>query len=344
MQKLIVKLIMMLPNFILRWLAKGVETEVRGRVMDPRLAVMAAQAANGPSMAEVPVEASREGANAAMAMLDLKPSKNVEMTDATLPGPAGDLPIRIYKPKGATGALPGLVWFHQGGCVIGTIEWSHGFMALLAEKVGMAVVNVEYRLAPENAFPASFDDALAAYRHVYANAAEYGIDPAKLTIGGDSAGGNLSAATCIALRDAGEAQPALQVLVYPWTTTAEELPSRTDFANSWPLNKDTMDFFKDQYLGEDGKVDVNDLRCSPMSAASHAGLAPALIYTAGFDPISDEGEAYGEKLKAAGVPVLYRCYESLTHSFTAMAGMVPAAKAANMEIAAEMKEWLGKVS
>lgn len=344
MQRLIIKLIMMLPKFILRAMAKGVETQIRGRVMDPRLAVMAAQSAGGPSMADVPIEASRAGANAAMAMLDLKPSKKVEMTDATLPGPAGDLPIRIYKPKGATGPLPGLVWFHQGGCVIGTIEWSHGFMALLAEQVGMVVINVEYRLAPENPFPASFDDALAAYRHVHANAAQYGIDPAKLTIGGDSAGGNLSAATTIALRDSGEAQPALQLLIYPWTTTAEELPSRNDFANSWPLNKDTMEFFKAQYLGEDGTVDENDLRCSPMSATNHAGLAPALIYTAGFDPISDEGDAYGNKLKEAGVPVLYRCYESLTHSFTAMAGIIPAAKAANMEIAGEVKEWLDKTA
>ncbi|MGB0920572.1 MAG: alpha/beta hydrolase [Alphaproteobacteria bacterium] len=342
MQKLIVKLIMMLPKFILRAMAKGVQTEIRGRVMDPRMGVIAAQGAGGPSMASLTPDEARAGANAGMALLDMKPLKSVAITNRTVPGPAGDLPVRVYTPKNANGALPGLVWYHQGGCVIGTIDWADGFASILAEQVGMVIVNVDYRLAPEHPFPAAFDDALAAYRYVKANAAEFGIDANKLCIGGDSAGGNLTAATTLALREAGEAQPALQLLVYPWTTVAEDLPSRTDFGQTYPLNREIMEYFKGQYLGEDGTFDEHDLRCSPMSAADHAGLAPALIYTAGFDPISDEGEAYGEKLKAAGVPVLYRCYESLTHSFTAMSGMIPAAKAANYEIAGEVKAWLNK--
>lgn len=342
MQALITKLILMLPGFILNWFAGG-KTIVRGRVLDPRMNFIATMAKK--AMADGPANPSvlerREAANAGLAMLEGKPRAMKAIEHRTIPGPFGETPIRIYTPNSGKGALPLMVYYHQGGCVIGNPDWCETFCTYIADEANAIVVSVDYQKAPEHVFPASFDDALNAYDWAVNNAAALGADPARMGIGGDSAGGNLSAAITHELKKQNRPQPLVQLLVYPWTTTVQELPSREEFGESYPLDKPTMDFFKEQYL-PDAETMSFDHRCSPLDEEDCSGLAPAVIATAGFDPISDEGQAYAEKLKAAGVPVEFKCYESLTHSFTAMSGVLPAAKQAITTLAQQTAVRLNK--
>ncbi len=324
----VTKLILMLPGFILNWFAGG-KTVIRDRVLDPRMNFLSSMAkkmaANGP--ANPSVQERREAANQGLAMLEGKPRKMKAIEHRTIPGPFGETPIRIYTPNGGSGPLPLMVYYHQGGCVIGNPQWCETFCTYIADEAKAVVVSVDYQKAPEHVFPASFEDALNAYDWAYNNAESLGADQTRMGIGGDSAGGNLSAAITHELKKQNRAQPLVQLLVYPWTTTVQEPPSREEFGACYPLDKPTMDFFKEQYL-PDAETMVMDHRCSPLDEDDCSGLAPAVIATAGFDPISDEGELYADKLKAAGVPVEFKCYTSLSHSFTAMSGVLPAAKQA----------------
>jgi len=342
MQALITKLILMLPGFILNWFAGG-KTVIRGRVLDPRMnfiSTMAKKAAaSGP--ANPSVQERREAANQGLAMLEgpIRPMKSIEHRN--IPSPYGETPVRIYTPNGGNGPLPLVVYYHQGGCVIGNPQWCETFCTYIADISKAIVVSVDYQKAPEEVFPASFNDALNAYDWAYNNAESLGADPNRMGIGGDSAGGNLSAAITHELKKQGRAQPLVQLLVYPWTTTIQEPPSREEFGACYPLDKATMDFFKDEYL-PDAETMSFDHRCSPLDEDDCSGLAPAVVAIAGFDPICDEGEMYANKLKAAGVPVDFKCYESLTHSFTAMSGVLPAAKRAITELATKTGAALNK--
>jgi acetyl esterase/lipase len=191
------------------------------------------------------------------------------------------------------------------------------------------VLSVDYRLAPEHRFPAGLEDVLAAYRWARDNAGRFGASD--VAIGGDSVGGNFAAIVCQELKRTGEPQPAAQLLIYPCTDVGSETPSMTTYADAFPLTRPLMDWFIGHYLGPD--ADPADPRLSPLKAKDLSGLAPAVIATAGFDPMVDQGEAYARRLRAAGVPVDYRCYDGLCHAFTAFTGAVPAADAACREIA-----------
>ena len=199
-----------------------------------------------------------------------------------------------------------------------------------------AVLSVDYRLAPDHRFPAGLDDVLAAYRWGRDNAARFGALPGTAAIGGDSMGGNFAAIVPQEMRRTGEAQPALQLLIYPAVDVASETASMTTYADAYPLSRPIMDWFMGHYMGPD--ADPADPRLSPDKAADLAGLAPAVVITAGFDPLVDQGEAYAKRLRAAGVPVTYRCYDSLAHGFTAFTGAVPAADAACREVARLVRE------
>jgi acetyl esterase len=242
----------------------------------------------------------------------------VAVHDRLVGGGEGDRRARVYVPETPHNRpLPCLVWFHGGGFVIGSIESHDGVCRLLAKEAGAVVVSVDYRLAPEHPFPAAVQDAVAATRWVIDNASSLGVDPRAVAVGGDSAGGNLAAVTAQALR-AGPHRPAFQLLVYPATDFTRGLPSHAHFNKGLVLTKESMDWFTDSYLPS--KDDLRDPRASCLFADDLAGLPPAFVLTAGFDPLRDEGRAYAERMRAAGVVVDHHCSEASVHGFINMAG------------------------
>lgn len=247
------------------------------------------------------------------------------VADLAIPGPGGLLPVRHYRPHGSTESetLPGLVFFHGGGHTIGDLDTHDVACRALANAARCALLSVDYRLAPEHRFPAAVDDAIAATRWVAANAEHLRVDPARIAVGGDSAGGNLAAVVALALRDAGGPSLALQVLVYPAVDLRAEHASHRDYADGYLLTRENILWFRGQYLADPSLA--TDWRASPLLAADLGGLPPAYIVTAGFDPLVDEAEAYAERLMAAGVRVTYECFTGMVHGFLLMGGVLAAA-------------------
>jgi len=241
-----------------------------------------------------------------------------EVYDRTVPGPAGEIPVRVYRPS-AAGDLPVLVWFHGGGWVIGGLDSHDQLCRLLCDDAGCVVVSVDYRLAPEHKFPAAVDDCVAAYGWVAANAAEVGGDAARVAVGGDSAGGNLAAVVSLTERDAGAPLRA-QVLVYPVTDHEFESDSMRENATGYFLETDHMRWFFDHYLRSPS--DADDWRVSPLRAPDVSGVAPAIVVTAECDPLRDQGEAYGRRLQEAGVDVEILRGDGLFHGFFGLHAIV----------------------
>ncbi|MCA6230392.1 MAG: alpha/beta hydrolase [Phenylobacterium sp.] len=330
-QRAILSWILSLPAPVLRLLSGGVATYREGRTLDPRLQFLAAGARRGrPMSAMTPEEARRASAAAFRATAEAPPS-GVRIEALTVPGGEGDRPARLYRPSRPSPEVPVLVFAHMGGGVIGDLDTTEGFCGRLAETLRGLVLSVEYRLAPEHRFPAGYEDVLAAFRWARDNAGALGAPAGRAAIGGDSMGGLFAAALAQELKRAGEPGPELQLLVYPCVDLASETPSMTAFADAFPLDRATMDWFVGHYLPPGG--DPADPRNAPGRTEDLSGLAPAVIATAGFDPLVDQGEAYARRLAAAGVPVDYRRYDSLVHGFTAFGGVVPEAQRACGEIA-----------
>ncbi len=247
---------------------------------------------------------------------------------------AEGLPARLYVPLGTAGPGPLLLFFHGGGFVFGDLESHDGICRLLCAASGVRVLAVEYRLAPENPYPAGVDDARTALAWVFSHASELGVDGGAVAVGGDSAGGHLAAVISQqAARDGGPA-PALQVLLYPPIDRLTPYESLELFRHGFFLTRVEIDFFEAAYMAG-YEEDPADARRHPL-VGDLAGLAPALVVTAGFDPLRDEGEAYAAALEAAGTPVTLRRYESLIHGFASMIGLSSAARAAVVEIAQEV--------
>lgn len=335
LQKFIVRTLLKLPDSILVKMSGGEPLAIDGRILDARCQLLAAQGARQPSMTTLDPVAARKVTADGLKLLDDELSSGVEVRDITLPGPGGPLGARLYRSRGEAGPLPGLVFFHFGGCVIGDLDTCHVFCGMLAESARCAVLSVDYRLAPEHKFPAQVDDAIAAWRWAVENAADLGFVPGRIGVGGDSAGGNLSAIVAQAAKREGFSSPALQLLIYPVTDWAAKGGSMESCGNVYPLTSEIMDWFAGHYLNSTSEM--TDLRVSPLNEADLSDLAPAIIVTAGFDPLRDQGAAYAEKLKSAGVSVSYRCEDSLPHAFTAMTGAIPAAKRACQKIAQDVK-------
>jgi acetyl esterase len=234
---------------------------------------------------------------------------------------AGDVPVRIYRPEG-TGPFPLLVWFHGGGWVIGSVQGGDATCRRLAAGAGAVVVSVEYRLAPEYPFPAAPEDCYAATVWAVAHAGELGADPARVAVGGDSAGGNLAAVIAMMARDQGGPSLRFQLLVYPVTDALSTYPSYIENGEGYLLTSDTMRWFIGHYLGE---ADPKDPLASPIYAPDLSGLPPALVLTAEYDPLRDEGEAYGKLLEMAGVPTAVRRFDGQIHGFFGFAAVFPAA-------------------
>jgi acetyl esterase/lipase len=335
LQKLALNGVLSLPTPILRVLAGGGVVFQGGRTLDPRLQYLANLARRAQSGAFTP-ETLRMATAQALALVEGGPELGVRHEAMSIAAPRGEVAARAYRPIGQDTAAPVMVFAHFGGGVIGDLETCHVFCTILAKLAHCAVLSVDYRLAPEHRFPAGFEDMLAAFRWARDNAASLGAAPGQAAIGGDSMGGAFAAAVAQELKRVGEPQPALQLLVCPCVDLASETPSMTIYANAYPLSRGLMDWFAAQYLGPDG--DPTDPRASPIRAEDLTGLAPAVVVTAGFDPLVDQGEAYAKRLRAAGVHVVYRCYDSLAHAFTAFTGAVPAADFACREIAGLVRE------
>ena len=253
-------------------------------------------------------------------------------------GPHGPIPLRVYRPAGVADAtrLPAYLFFHGGGWVIGDINTHDVLCRQLTAASGASVVSVDYRLAPEHQFPAAADDSWAATTWVVAHAAELGLDASRLAVGGDSAGGNLAAVVALMARDAGGPAIALQTLIYPVTDVMRETRSYADFADGYLLTRDSMRWFVAHYLPSSEQA--RDWRASPLRAPSLAGLPPALIITAGFDPLRDEGEMFAGRLRDAGNMVDYVCYGGMIHGFIGMGKLLDTAERAIAHIGGSLRQ------
>jgi len=279
-----------------------------------------------------PVEA-RE-AMLAMRALAGEPEPVAKVEDRTVSGPAGDIPVRVYAPEGS-GPFPVLVYFHGGGWVIGSIETSDGPCRSLTNAAGCVVVSVEYRLAPEDKFPAAPEDCYAVTRYVAEHAAEFNADPGRLAVGGDSAGGNLAAVVALMARDRGGPAIVEQMLIYPVTDLDFNTPSYTENADGFLLTKRSMVWFWDLYLLSE--TDGQNPYASPLRATDLSGLPPAFVATCELDPLRDEGEAFAARLKEAGVDVTAKRYDGLIHGAFQMGQMLDQGKTMIADASASLR-------
>ncbi|OBA57258.1 lipase [Mycobacterium sp. 1100029.7] len=312
------KVVPWIPPWLKRLLAGGKPIIIDGNTLDPTLQLlMAGQRGTGTGG----LSASGDPEVARTLMHDshvlMAPEIDVPTRDFTIPGPESSLPVRHYRAADDRPA-PLLAFFHGGGFVVGDIESHDGLCRTICRDAAIHVLSVGYRLAPEHKAPAAVEDCVAAYRWALGHAAELGADPSRIGVGGDSAGGNLAALVALLSRDEGIAQPVLQVLMYPVIDLSEETVSRKLFSDGFFLSKRDREWFTDLYLRGSG-VAADEAWVSPLKAADLSGLAPALVVTAGFDPLRDEGNEYATALRSAGVLVDHRQFDSLTHGFASIA-------------------------
>lgn len=294
--------------------------------LDPQVkGLLDAMAENpGPRIIDLPVSEGREMYRGMAATLDLQGLPIGKVEDRHIPGPAGEIPVRIYTPVAAgSDALPVLVYFHGGGWVIGDLETHDALCRTFANEAGVKVVAVDYRLAPEHVFPAAVDDCYAAVKWVEANGASIGIDVTRIAVAGDSAGGNLAAVVSQIAKAEKGPEISFQLLIYPVTDTDVDTASYKANAEGYFLERDGMIWFFDQYLGKGNR---DDPRAAPLKAASLAGLPKAYVVTAGYDPLRDEGRAYADALKAAGVDTVHVNYEGMIHGFFNLQGAFDVAR------------------
>lgn len=307
--------------------------------LDPQVqALLEMRASMGfrPVTELTPAEARQQ-----MAMLrpQAEPEPVARVEDRKIPGPAGEIPVRIYTPSGS-GPFPVLVYFHGGGWVIGDLDSHDGVCRSLTNKVGCIVVSVDYRLAPEHKFPAAADDSYAATRWVAENAASFNGDPSRIAVGGDSAGGNLAAAVALMARDKGGPALSYQLLIYPVTDYSFSTPSYHENGEGYGLTKDSMVWFWNHYLSSPS--DGDNPYASPLRAKNLSGLPPAMVITAEYDPLRDEGEAYGMRLQQAGVPTVCSRYDGMHHGFFSMAAMLDKGRQAMDDATAALRSAFAK--
>ena len=296
--------------------------------------------ADFPPAHTLPVEVVRAGMEATAADLFGPVAEVASTEDRAIPGPNGPIRVRIYRPtlpvEAAPGTpLPAFVFFHGGGWVIGSLDTHDGVCRALCARTPCVVVSVDYRLAPEHRFPAAVEDAWAATVWVWERAGELVIEPGAVAVGGDSAGGNLAAVVALRARDKGMAL-RFQLLVYPACDFDAGTPSYEENGTGFGLTKETMEWFGRHYLGPDG--DGADHEASPLRAENLSGVAPALVQTAEFDPLRDEGEAYARRLADARVPVRLTRYDGTIHGFLRLPARIRLAEEALDEAAGALRK------
>jgi acetyl esterase len=304
--------------------------------LDPQVAAMRAERAKSatPPLYTMSVAQARAEDLRSIQEAGGRPEPVAEVLDQDIPGPGGPIPIRIYRPS-AERPLPVLVYFFGGGWTLGTIDTSDGVCRALTNAVGCVTITVGYRLAPEHKFPAAVDDCYAATEWIGAHAVELGVDPDRIAVGGDSAGGNLAAAVTLLARSRGP-RLAHQLLVYPNTDYLSDTPSLRENNDPLLFNRNSSDWYWGHYLASPD--DGVDPLASPLRAPDHGGLPSATVITAEYDPLRDQAEEYAARLRSAGVPVTLSRYSGMVHGFFTMSGVLDAARDAVAEAAACLRK------
>lgn len=306
----------------------GKRVVVDGQTLDPKIQYMLARDAAAPRPSGTPVDpgatpegraALREGADRSWTFRTRVTAPMAETLDREVKGRGGSIPVRVYKPAGTVGPLPVLVYFHGGGWMTGSIAGSDRAVRLMANEAKAIVVSVQYRLAPENPYPAAWDDAEDAFAWAVANAASFGGDPAMMAVGGDSAGGNLAISVSGRRLAAGQTPPLYQLLYYPAVDMGRDYPSWTLFGQGYGLDVGYADYAVPRVFGT---RDLAQPEISPIKAKSLRGMPATILSTAGFDILRDAGRAYAARLESEGVSVLYLNFASLNHSFLQASGVV----------------------
>lgn len=338
-QNLILGVLRNSPQFIVRKLA-GAPLEIDGNVMDANIQIVANMAAADAGDPPASVAEWRETAKGFDA-LNLPHRAGVRVEDITIPGDGYEMKARIYTPKRASEADPAILFYHQGGLVVMHHLTDDHFCSVLADECGAKVISLDYRLCPEVDFPTPIEDGVVLWDYVQANAAQLGIDPRRVALAGDSAGGLISATMTQILRARGGVQPAAQLLAYPWVSTdLPESGSPVSCAECFPLNTETMEFFNATVFPDDKNIDHP--YANPLAHEDLSNLPPAVIGTAGFDPIRDQGNEYADRLKAAGNQVVHYCFSELTHSYLMMGRVSHAAERACVQLAQDLARFLGR--
>jgi len=299
-------------------------------------------AAGRPPINALSAEEARVSYKQGRRALHPDPPDVASAEDRSVPGPHGPIPVRIYRTIASktSDRLPVLMYFHGGGFMIGDLDTHDVVCRSLANAARCAVVAVDYRMAPEHQFPCAVDDCFAATTWVAANAGALSVDASRLAVAGDSAGGNLAAVVSLMARDAGGPAIVFQLLIYPTTDMHHDTASTQALADGYLLTLPVMQYFRGNYLRSD--ADRDDWRASPLLAKDLSRLPPAFIATAGFDPLKDEGQAYAERLNAAGVPAAYKCYEGTIHGFLTMGRVLKVADIAIADAAAALSAAFAK--
>jgi acetyl esterase len=332
------RLLSVLPSPIVRVLA-GRPIRIEGQQLDAQvqLALRLENLSGGFKAAPVEQVRAKRRADARAFRGTTIEVDRVETLE--IPGPAGAIPARLYVPHGFATPGPLVVFFHGGGHVIGDLDTHDQPCRFIAKESDAAVLAVDYRMGPEHRFPAAVDDALAAFRWAVAEAEPLGADPQRIAVAGDSAGGNLATVIAqLAVADGGP-KPAFQALIYPVCDYSVKRPSYATFATGFFLTREEMDWFRDNYFASEDQH--SDPRASPILAEDLSGQPPAYILTAGFDPLRDEGEAYAERLREAGVEVTLKREPDLVHGFINAVGLSRRAREAMEPVAAAIRSSLG---
>jgi acetyl esterase len=331
------------PADALRFL-EGQRISLGGRTMDPKAQIVGefVKSIRVPGYFP-PLPELRQQLRIMVALMDEPAPPLPRVENISIPGPAGPIPARVYDPAGTTRAtLPAVAYFHGGGWVQGDLESHHGLCARLALHSGALVVAVDYRLAPEHKFPGAVEDSLAAYRFLRSRGREIGADPERVGVAGDSAGGNLSAVVSQLAARSDVPVPTCQVLIYPAVDFFFETVSHRDLEDAHIIPRDRITWYAQQYLR--GEADRTDPRAAPVRTADLAGQPPALVITAGFDPLRDEGRAYADRLREAGVDVIYHEYPGQIHAFISMTKVIPQGMECTLEVADYLRRRLGASS
>lgn len=327
-----------LPAAVQLRLAGGTPVVRAGRTLHPLLQLLMKLNA-GPGMETLTPAQARRAYSRVIATAQADPVEMTAVQEESLAVAGGSIRLRLYVPRNAPARSACILYFHGGGHVIGNIDDYDHTVRFIAATTGCRLLNVDYRCAPEHRFPVAAEDAIAAYRHLQENAARLGVEPTRVALMGDSAGGNLSAVVALAARDRGLPPPRVQCLLYPVVDLRLVSPSLDTFAEGFGLTKALIRWFAGHYIRRE--ADRLDPLASPLLAASHAGLAPAIVTVAGFDPLYDEGVAYARKLEAAGVPVTLLRHDDLTHAWVTMTA-VPPARAALEQTCALLRDELNR--
>ena len=341
LQLLIIDTLRTLPHWFLR-LFVGAPLEIDGNYLDMNMHALAKLSARRSNAAVGTSNVSEvRRAAAKFNELNLPTVAGVSVEDTTIELLGNTLKARIYRPASTGNANPAILFFHQGGMVIMDHLTDNHFCSLLAERCGAVVFSLDYRLCPENTFPAPIEDGRALWDHVQACSDQYNVDPSRVALAGDSAGGLISSTLALILRDEGGIQPKALCLAYPWVTTHnDDQPSLISCANTFPLTVNTMHFFNSQAFPNGHQIDHP--WANPLKAESLADLPATVIGTAGFDPIRDQGNAFAHRLAEAGNEVTHFCFQSLTHSYLMFGRVSKEAERACETLAIALSERLNR--